>query len=218
MDRTNKLVNQILCGDCQEVMRQIPDNGIDLVVTDPPYVVNYESREGQKIANDNNSRWLLPAFEQIYRVLKADSFCISFYGWNKINRFSYAWKQAGFRPVGHLVWVKDYTSQTGFVGYSHESAYLLAKGDPLKPRIILGDVLEWHYTGNTLHPTQKPVMAILPLIMAFSKQRQIVLDPFAGSGTTLVAAKKLNRKYIGIEIDPKYCKLIEERLKITQTE
>jgi site-specific DNA-methyltransferase (adenine-specific) len=73
--------------------------------------------------------------------------------------------------------------------------------------------LEWQYTGNTLHPTQKPVMAMLPLILAFSRMRDIVLDPFVGSGTTAVAAKALGRRYIGIEIDPTIARQADERVK-----
>ena len=64
-----------------------------------------------------------------------------------------------------------------------------------------------------LHPTQKPVMAMLPLLLAFSRIGDIVLDPFAGSGTTAVAAKQLGRHYIGIEIDPAYAREADERVK-----
>lgn len=95
---------------------------------------------------------------------------------------------------------------------------MLAKGEPERPNMIIKDVLEWKYTGNNLHPTQKPVMAILPLIMAYSNKGDVVLDPFAGSGATLVAAKRLGRRYIGIELDRAYCKAMEERLKNTRCE
>jgi adenine-specific DNA-methyltransferase len=208
-----EFVNRIIPGDCVEVMRQMPSGSVDFIATDPPYLVGYTSRDGRSIANDKTDEWLLPAVAQMYRVLKYNSFLVCFYGWNKVDRFFAAWKQAGFHPVGHLVWVKPYHSNTGFVRYSHEEAYLLTKGVPDTPPIILRDVLEWHYTGNGLHPTQKPVMAMLPLIMAFSRMRDIVLDPFAGSGTTAVAAKQLGRRFIGIEIDPTYAKQADERVK-----
>jgi adenine-specific DNA-methyltransferase len=80
-------------------------------------------------------------------------------------------------------------------------------------RLRLPDVLEWRYTGNELHPSQKPVMAILPLVMAYSEKGDIVLDPFAGSGTTAVAAQALGRRYIGIELDPVYAAKANERLR-----
>ena len=115
--------------------------------------------------------------------------------------------------VGHLVWVKNYHSNERFVRYSHEAAYLLAKGEPEKPQTALRDVLDWTYTGDELHPTQKPVMALLPVILAFSKVGDIVLDPFSGSGTTAVAARSLGRRFIGIELDETYAGIAEERLR-----
>lgn len=204
--------NRIIHGDCVQVMRGMPSASVDFVLTDPPYLVNYRSRDGRRYPNDDNELWLLPAFVQIGRVLKRDRFCVSFYGWNKADRFLTAWKAAGLYPVGHLVWIKDYHSKERFVRYSHESAYLLAKGNPGKPHIALRDVLDWRYSGDELHPTQKPVMALLPLILAYSTVGDIVLDPFAGSGTTAVAAQALGRRYIGIEIDPTYCRIAQKRL------
>ena len=73
-------------------------------------------------------------------------------------------------------------------------------------------MLEWQYTGDELHPTQKPVMALLPLIMAYSQRGDIVLDPFAGSGTTAVAAQALARHFIGIELEPIYAQVATERV------
>ena len=74
-------------------------------------------------------------------------------------------------------------------------------------------MLEWRYTGNSLHPTQKPVMALRPPIAAFTKPGEIVLDPFVGSGTTAVAAKSLGRRYIGIDIDPEYAVCAQDRVQ-----
>ena len=213
MKNINDFTNRIICGDCVEVMKEIPSESVALVVTDPPYIVRYRSRDGRGYVNDDNDAWLKPAFAEVYRLLKPNRFCVSFYGWNKADRFLAAWKQAGFQPVGHIVWIKTYHSKERFLRYSHESAYLLAKGYPSKPRIALPDVLPWRYTGDELHPTQKPVIALLPLIMAFSREEDIVLDPFAGSGTTAVAAATLGRKYIGIEISKEYAAIAEERLR-----
>ena len=208
-----EFVNRIIAGDCVKLMQEMPTGSIDLIATDPPYLVHYTSRDGRSVANDDRDEWLMPAFAQMYRVLKYNSFLVCFYGWNKVDRFFAAWKAAGFHPVGHLVYVKPYHSNGGYVRYSHEEAYLFAKGVPDTPPVLLRDVLEWQYTGNTLHATQKPVMAMLPLIMAFSRVRDIVLDPFCGSGTTAVAAKQLGRRYIGIEIDETIAQQAEERVK-----
>jgi adenine-specific DNA-methyltransferase len=215
MHRVEHFVDRIIAGDCVRVMREIPSESVDLVVTDPPYLARYQSRDGRRMANDDpatGSAWLSASFEQMYRVLKPDRFCVSFYGWHQADRFLRAWRRAGFRPVGHLVWVKDYHSNERFLRYSHEAAYLLAKGDPPKPAIALRDVLEWQYSGDELHPTQKPMMALLPLIMAYSQRGDTVLDPFAGSGSTAVAAQALGRRFIGIELEPMYAQVATERV------
>lgn len=194
-------------------MKELPDKSVDLIATDPPYLVGYRSRDGREFANDETDQWLKPAFAQSFRVLKDNSYCVSFFGWHKVDRFLTAWREAGFRTLEQLVWIKDYPSSVGVVGRFHEGAYLLAKGKPARPQVLLRSVLKWQYTGNELHPTQKPVMAILPLITAYSKKWDIVLDLFAGSGTTAVAARQLGRRYIGIEIDQTYAGIAQNRLK-----
>jgi site-specific DNA-methyltransferase (adenine-specific) len=146
----------------------------------------------------------MPAFTQSYRVLKQDRFMIAFYGWTKADKFLAAWRKAGSRIAGHLVFRKPYNSRTRFVRYQHEQAYLLTKGNPALPENPIPDVIDMPYSGNKLHPTQKPVAALKPLIEAFSKSGDFVLDPFCGSGSTLLAAKILNRRYLGIELDPQY--------------
>ena len=212
MKNIDAFINNIICGDCTNVMKDMPSESVDLIVTDPPYGVNYQSRDGRRVLNDDSLQWLERASKEMYRVLKNNSFCISFYGWNKVEHFVRAWKQAGFRPVGHFAFVKDYASNQGFTRFHHEMAYLLAKGEPPKPANPPRDVLEWRYTGNTLHPTQKPIEVLASLITAYSKRGDIVLDPFAGSGTTAVAAHKLGRRYIGIELSETYCCVAQSRL------
>lgn len=213
-------VNRVIHGDCIDVLHTMPPDSIDLVVTDPPFLTNFHDRTGRSFANDdpNAAAWLKPSFAAIYRVLKPDRLCVSFYGFHHTDKFLTAWRSAGFRTLDLLVWSKQYTSSEGFVLRDHESAYVLAKGKPKKPRLMLPSVLsEWQYTGNKLHPTQKPVMAMLPLILSFSQINDIVLDPFAGSGTTAVAAVTLGRRYIVIELDRKYCAIAQKRLGAAQT-
>jgi adenine-specific DNA-methyltransferase len=213
MKSISEFENRLITGDCIQVMQEMPAASIDFIATDPPYLVHYTSRDGRRIVGDDKSEWLFSAFAHMYRVLKYNRFLLSFYGWNRADRFLAAWRTAGFHVVGHLVWVKRYHSNEGYVRYRHEQAYLLSKGVPMRPQVALSDVLEWKYSGNELHPTQKPVMAMVPPILAFSRTGELVLDPFVGSGTTAVASRILGRRYIGIEIDPKYARLAEERLK-----
>jgi adenine-specific DNA-methyltransferase len=198
-------------GDCVQVMRQMPAASVDFILTDPPYLVNYRSRDGRAIHNDVDNRWLKPSFVQAHRVLRPDRFCVSFYGWSKADQFIAAWREAGFRLVGHLVFRKSYTSATRFLRYQHEQAYLLAKGDPALPEHPIADVREMRYTGNKIHPTQKDIAALLPLIESFSSEGDLVLDPFCSSGSTLIAARCLRRHFFGIEIDPAYHALAVRR-------
>jgi adenine-specific DNA-methyltransferase len=198
-------LNQIHLGDCTQVMQNIAPNSVDLIVTDPPYLVNYRDRSGRSIANDIQSDWLEPSFKEMHRVLRDNSFAISFYGYTQTDKFMQAFKKAGFQVIGHFVFAKHYASRKGFTEARHECAYLLAKGNPRKPRNVLPDVMPWgKYTGNKFHPTQKPLEVLRALIKSYSEIGDVVLDPFAGSGSTALAAHQLRRSWIGIEMDATY--------------
>ena len=213
MSLPNSFLNHVITGDCLRVLPQLPAGSVDMVLTDPPYLVRYHSRDGRGVPNDDTDAWLAPSFAELYRVLRHDRFCISFCGFTQAERFLTAWKAAGFRVLEHLVWRKRYPSSTGFVRRYHEQAYVLAKGNPRRPHMLLPSVLEWRYTGNMLHPTQKPVGALLPLVMAFSQTGDVILDPFAGSRSTAVAAAMLGRHYIAIELNEEYARLARDRLR-----
>lgn len=205
-------VNQVLHGDCTQVLQRLPDAFVDLVVTDPPYGVRYQDRTHRSIANDDDPSRVLGAFNDVYRLLKPNSLCISFYGWTQVDTFFRAWRAAGFQPVGHIVWVKQYASNARFLRYRHEQAFVLAKGRPPVPSQPLDDIQPWVYSGNVDHPTQKAVRILAPLIEAFTQPGALVLDPFAGSGSTLVAAAVTGRRYLGVELDRSYCEIARNRL------
>ena len=101
--------NEIIQGDCTQVLRNLPSESVDLVITDPPYFINYRDRNGRWIKNDLEPNGVLGAFDDVYRVLKPDTLCVCFYGWGSVDAFFRAWTSAGFLPVGHLVWRKDYS-------------------------------------------------------------------------------------------------------------
>ncbi|MGC2402983.1 MAG: DNA methyltransferase [Acidobacteriaceae bacterium] len=210
------LTNQILLGDCVEVMRQLPAQSVDFVLTDPPYLVNYRDRAGRTIQNDADAIWLKPAMRETYRVLKQDRVAIMFYGWTKVDVFFAAWREAGFRPVGHIVFQKTYSSKSRFLRYQHEQAYLLAKGRPPLPEHPLSDLIEMPYSGNKLHPTQKPVAPLAELVRSFALPDELVLDPFAGSGSTCAAALLTGRTYLGIELDAEHHQAASRRLDRVQ--
>jgi site-specific DNA-methyltransferase (adenine-specific) len=204
--------NAVLHGDCISRMADLPSGTADLILTDPPYLVSYRDRTGRTVANDDNPAWLKPAFAQMYRVLKDDSFCVSFYGWQATGLFLDAAREAGFRIAGHLVFVKPYASSKRYLAHRHEQAFLFAKGRPGRDLSPMPDVMGWSYTGNTLHPTQKPVEPLAQIIQGFTKPGDLVLDPFCGSGSTLVAAQESDRLWLGIELDDGHCATARRRL------
>jgi adenine-specific DNA-methyltransferase len=205
--------NTVIHGNCLDVLPTLPPASVNFVLTDPPYLNRYKPRDGRSVPNDHTDAWLKPAFGEMYRVLERDSYCVSFYGWNVADLFIAAWRTAGFRIVGHIVFRKRYAASVCFLRYQHECAYLLAKGFPREPQYTIGDVIDWTYSGNKLHPTQKPLPVLLPLVETFSAAGGLVLDPFAGSGSSLLAARQLGRSYLGIELDAGYHAIATRRLE-----
>src|ERR1035438_2844374 len=95
LDNLDRFTNRMLHGDCLQLLRCLPDACADMVLTDPPYLVRYKDRAGRSIANDDNTRWMFPAFAEMFRVLKPNSYCVSFYGWSKADRFLSVWRVSG---------------------------------------------------------------------------------------------------------------------------
>lgn len=204
--------NHVIFGDCLQVLPTLPTACVDFILTDPPYLGRYRDRQGRTLANDANPQMLRGAFAEMFRVLKPDSFCLAFYGYPRLDAFVLSWTEAGFDTVGHMVWPKPYASSARFLRVMHESAYLLAKGRPMRPAQLLNDVGRWEYSGNVVHPTEKAVSILKPLIHSFSHPGALVLDPFAGSGSTLVSAALTGRAYLGIEIEERYVQCARRRL------
>lgn len=202
-------------GDCREILPVFEAEAFDFVLTDPPYLVSYAGRWGSEyegIEGDSDPSWVAPVFDDLWRILKPDSLCLTFYGWPHADLFFDAWICAGFRPVSSLVLLKRKFGLGYFTRGQHEQAYLLAKGRPPKPEAAISDVLYWDDASKQLHPNQKPLGAISRLVSAFSADGARILDPFCGSGTTLLAARSSGRRVVGIEIEERYCELAALRL------
>lgn len=97
--------------------------------------------------------------------------------------------------------------------YQHEGAYVLAKGQPQPPVQPIGDVIDWVYSGNKLHPTQKPIGVLTPIIESFCPRGGLVVDPFAGSASTCVAARSVGRNYLSVEIDAAMHQVAQRRMQ-----
>lgn len=206
---------QILHGDSVELMSAIADASIDFVLTDPPYLVDYKGRwDGDKrgIVGDDDPVWVRPAFEHIYRVLKDDSFVVTFYGWPHADVFVGVFKELGFRLVSHLAFVKNVWGLGRFTRGQHETAFLLAKGKPPVPKNGISDVFEWVREHDAVHPNQKPLCAMRKVLATYAPEGGTVLDPFMGSGPVIRAAKDLGMNAVGIEIEERWCQHAASRL------
>jgi site-specific DNA-methyltransferase (adenine-specific) len=211
-DRSN---TRIYRGDCRDLLPELRTGSVDIVLTDPPYLVGYKGRwDGDKrgIVGDDTPTWVRPVFAELYRVLKEDTFAVTFYGWPHADVFVGTFKDLGFRLVSHLVFVKNVWGLGRFTRGQHETAYLLAKGRPPIPKSGISDVFEWVRDEEAFHPNQKPEGALRKLLSVYAPEASVVLDPFMGSGSTLRAAKDLGMSAIGIEIEERYCRLAASRL------
>ena len=202
-------------GDCLDVLPAFAAGSFDFVLTDPPYLVNYTGRwdgERRTIVGDDQAAWLLPAFSEVWRVMKPDTFCVSFYGWPHSELFVSAWKSLGFRLVSHLAFVKNVWGLGRMTRGQHEVAFLLGKGRPRPHGKPISDVIEWTREQPAVHPNQKPLDALYPLLSCYAPEGGRVLDPFMGSGSTLRAAKDMGMRAVGIEIEETYCGAAVRRL------
>jgi DNA modification methylase len=210
-----QMLNGVTCGDCIDVMAHMPARSVDFVLTDPPYLVRYHDRSGRRVINDDNDAWLKPAFAQIHRVLKSDSCAsASTAGTRRMCSWPHGARQASASSATSSS-ARAMRRAPAICPTRMNKPICFAKGFPPFPDRPPPDVIDWHYSGNRLHPTQKPVQSLKPLISAFTKPGGIVLDPFSGSGSTLVAAHELGRQFIGIDLDPDHHRTAADRLHLT---
>jgi adenine-specific DNA-methyltransferase len=202
-------------GDCREILPQLAAESFDLVLTDPPYLVSYSGRWGsdfEPIEGDCDPSWVSPVYRNLFRVLRSDALCLTFFGWPQAETFLRTWREVGFRPVSIFVLVKNRIGLGYFSRSQHEQAFLLAKGHPAKPAKALSNVLSWECSDTSFHPNQKPEGALSKLLACFSNDNSVVLDPFCGSGTTLLAARNCGASAVGIEIEERFCEVAALRL------
>jgi len=232
-------INQIICGNCLEVMKDWPDGCVDLVLTDPPYLTTKEVWDKKEVVSEELSR-------ELFRIAKPSC---SLYCWCGIGEksqslirwfptFSKLWK---FKDL--ITWKKQrgIGMQKGWLYTREEIMWFVKdnkqfawnkkfqygdelnqfkvgmKGTKVHPYKRISDVwidIPEKLTRNTkVHFTPKPLKAIERIILVHTKENDVIFDCFAGSGTTCVAAKMLGRRYIGIDISPEYCQITRERLK-----
>lgn len=235
-------LDNIYQGDCLELMKEIPDKSIDLILTDPPYGINYYSRQKKikwdRFKNDDNLKWVKKSFIELNRILKDNSHVYIFSGYKFIDIFlnefkkEFSFKNIIVIPTRHSGGVINdghFRHSYEMVLYGHKGTRKFNKmrkhtvkrpNDPRQKNKYLQlypDLLSMFYANEfnlkQLHPTQKDLNCIKHFIELSSNPNDIILDPFLGSGTTCVAAKLLNRHYLGFELESNYIDIARKRLE-----
>lgn len=200
--------NVVYCGDCIQGLKKLPDKSVDCIITDPPYGIDKEG-----VINDNNLDEYYKSLPEMNRVLKDDSWIVVFTYDKQIpnmfknNPFEFMW-------IGIIY----YPNMARFVysplGCSKKTTFMLFKKGNPKRHTMIRDVIKCQYPFEKCygHPTPKPLNPLRMLVKNLSNENDIILDPFGGSGTTYLACKQTKRRWVGFEISPEYCKIIEKRL------
>ncbi len=237
-------LNKIICGRCEEVMKDIPDESVDLIVTSPPYNLKNSTGNGMKDGrggkwskaalingydnyNDNMPydeyiAWQRECLAEMYRIIKDDGAIF----------YNHKWRvQAGLLQDRHeilqgfpvrqiIIWRRKggINFNPGYFLPTYEVIYLIAKPKfKLAPKASgYGDIWEFTQELKNAHPAPFPVALVDRIIS--STTGNIIMDPFMGSGTTAVVATGLGRNYIGVELSPLYCKMANERIEKNKTE
>lgn len=205
--------------DCFDLFKSIGDKSIDLVLTDPPYGMSFQSghrkEKHEKILNDDNLDWLPKWCEEIHRVSKDHSHLYIFCSWHKIDVFKIELEKY-FKIKNILIWEKNNTGMGDLYGdYApqYEMCIFINNGKNLNNGRH-SNIIKAKRTNNELHPTQKPVNLMEFLIQKSTKQNDLVLDTFSGSFSTAIACKNTKRRFIGCEINKEYFDNALDRIKL----
>lgn len=232
-------INKVYCGNCFDILKTLPNESIDLILTDPPYGINFQSGHRQQVSDikfdkfklDDNLLWYKEFYNECMRILKNNSFFYVCFRFDSLFEIAKLFGDE-VKPFKVMIWDKmDYgMGDLNFFSVSYEIILCYKKGNPkLKnynkrpdgifriPKVQSFASKENIKTGDKnqdfmLHPTQKPLELMRRLIQFSTNKNDLVLDCFAGGGSTLIASKQLKRNFIGIEIEQKYCDVINQRL------
>ncbi len=241
--------NKIYNRDCIEGMKKIPKNKIDLVITDPPFAIDFKAkkanynRTASRVMSGYNEIKAVDYYEfthkwmsEVYRILKESGSMYVFSGWNNLKDILMALDDIGFTTINHIIWKYQFgvVTKKKFVT-SHYHCLYVCKNDKkrkfypftrfakdsknkegrslhYKDKEDVWDIKREYWTGDEKTPTKLPAELIEKILMYSSKKRDIVMDPFLGSGQVAVVSKNLGRRFVGFEMVPEYYKFAKKRL------
>nr|DAK84699.1 MAG TPA: adenine-specific methyltransferase [Caudoviricetes sp.] len=227
----------LILDDCLNVLKKMPNESVDLIVTDPPYRITprgssgtmggywkeKETRTGKIFKNNHIScKEYLPEF---YRVLKDKTFCYVMCNNTNLKEMLNVGTKCGFNFVKCLIWEKGNKICGRYYMGCYEYIILFRKGGdrPINhcgtPDILSIPIKKLKDSdGNNLHNTEKPVKLMVTIIENSTEENDLVLDPFMGIGGVGVGCVELNRNFIGIEIDAKYFNIARNRIEKVKKE
>jgi len=219
-------------GDCRDVLRILPSASCDLVVTDPPYASGARRDAERQVrgsmlrsmddpdwfSHDAMTAWgfswfVRSVFTDMRPILTEGAHVYAFIDWRQTPNLYGMLEASGYRVNQCLVWAKTHYGMGTYWRNQHEHVVFASNGTPAQMLDRgMGSVLTYPAIPSETrrHPTEKPMGLVAKIIAAVPGAT--VLDPFAGSGTTLRAAKDLGRQAIGIEIEERYCEIAVRRL------
>ena len=211
--------HRLMCGDSTSIDAvETLMNGVkaDVLFTDPPYGIDFKPQRGthDKILNDaleggEFDDFLDGVFGSALSVMKPDTYAFIWTGWPKLGAFEKS-LQKFFKIQAFHIWVKNNFGIGYYSRPKHEPFYLCLNGKPVYPSKAPSDVWEYAKVQKTIHSCEKPVGLIVEILDVYHKN-SVTLDLFGGSGSTLIACEKTNRKAYLMELDPKYCDVIIKR-------
>ena len=218
-------INRIYNMDCMEGMKLIPDNSIDLVVTDPPYKITSRGSSGgtggilkdklnmKGMVFEHNSIKFSEWLPEVYRVLKERGHAYIMTNNKNLKDMLIEIENANFKIFKTLIWAKNSPITNMYYMDSHEYIIFCRKGKAKRINNCgTKSVLNIDNVKNKQHPTEKPIDLMKIFIENSSQENEIVLDPFMGVGSTAIACINTNRNYIGFELDKKYYEIAKNRI------
>ena len=220
-----------MCGDGADpgcLAELMAGETADLIVTDPPYGVDYQGgaqafsasqgkRKVRRLEGDKTAELYAASLPHLHALLRQDGALYLWFSDSRSREVMQAVADAGFQQRAVIVWAKDVPTGSLIAHYipRHEPMIYASKsGEKLRWFGPTNETTIWEHPKprvNELHPTQKPVALFERAILNSSERRDLVLDPFGGSGTTLIAAEQTGRRARLMEIDPRYCDVIRKR-------
>jgi site-specific DNA-methyltransferase (adenine-specific) len=220
-------------GDCLDVVASLPDETVRAVITDPPFSSGARTDAGKTVrgAMLRGAKWeadwfshdnmATHGFMYLMRLLGREMFRVTavagsghfFIDWRMYPHLYGALESCGWLVKNLVVWDKQHFGIGSNYRNQHELIIYAEKGGLDFGSKGVGNVLRAKRTQGEWHPTEKPVDLLEKLIGLVTVGDEIVLDPFAGSGSTLCAAKNIGRRAIGIEIEERYCEIAAKRLQ-----